>query len=202
MPVAGRRFSPVGCGWQRVAGRLSDMQRGKRTLVRQIWLWIGYVPRGTRVDPADFPEDDYPVHCLTCGYALRGSPDGCCPECGSAFVRGHLLVEAYARGRRPKTDPYRRAVSRLLTVSLVINLPILMLYFGLGLAARLAPEPLAEFLFTHDLGPAMTIVLAICGVGIVASFVAMGILFAMAPAAKKRLAVEKAAWHAVRERRA
>ncbi|MCC6360674.1 MAG: hypothetical protein IT450_18195 [Phycisphaerales bacterium] len=55
------------------------------------------VPPGATVDPALFPEDEFPVECLGCGYALRGLPDGRCPECGREFVRGHLLVETYLR---------------------------------------------------------------------------------------------------------
>ncbi|MCC6359234.1 MAG: hypothetical protein IT450_10850 [Phycisphaerales bacterium] len=69
---------------------------------------IDGIPKGTALDPAQFPENDYPVHCLECGYALQGLPDGRCPECGHAFVRGELIVEIYARVVRPRRDTRRR----------------------------------------------------------------------------------------------
>ncbi|GMU82153.1 MAG: hypothetical protein AMXMBFR47_20240 [Planctomycetota bacterium] len=59
------------------------------------------IPPGTAVDPALFPEDEFPVECLGCGYALRGLPDGRCPECGNGFVRGELLVDTYYHCRTP-----------------------------------------------------------------------------------------------------
>ena len=75
---------------------------------RWVGKLFGVLPRGTRVDPALFPEDEYPVRCLNCGYDLRTLPDGRCPECGETFARGHLLVEQYARGRLPRWDRNRR----------------------------------------------------------------------------------------------
>ncbi len=81
--------------------------------MRRIWRGVckalEVIPRGTRVDPADFPEDEYPVRCLKCGYDLHGLADGRCPECGEAFERGMLLVETYARRRKPKRGRVRRA---------------------------------------------------------------------------------------------
>lgn len=49
----------------------------------------------TVVDPADFPEVDFPVICMKCRYELRGLRDGPCPECGEKFTRGRLLVIEY-----------------------------------------------------------------------------------------------------------
>jgi len=72
---------------------------------------FGYLPRDARVDPAAFPEETYPVYCLQCGYVLHGLAVGCCPECGAAFERGHLLVELYARARLP--GPRGRRMRRL-----------------------------------------------------------------------------------------
>jgi hypothetical protein len=69
------------------------------------------VTAGKRVDPAAFPEDEYPVRCLECGYDLRRLPDGRCPECGEAFERGRLLVEEYARGRLPRNAKWTRRAS-------------------------------------------------------------------------------------------
>ncbi len=54
-------------------------------------------PRDATVDPALFPEDHYPVFCTKCGYCLRGLPDGKCPECGTTFARGQLLVRTYVK---------------------------------------------------------------------------------------------------------
>ena len=55
------------------------------------------IPRDAAVDPKHFSEDEYPVHCPKCGYLLRGLPDGRCPECGTPFERGRLLVQQYVR---------------------------------------------------------------------------------------------------------
>ena len=55
------------------------------------------IPRDAAVDPTLFSEDEYPVHCPKCGYLLRGLPDGRCPECGTPFERGRLLVQQYVR---------------------------------------------------------------------------------------------------------
>ncbi len=54
------------------------------------------IPRDARVDPAEFPEDEFPVYCPKCHYLLRGLPDGRCPECGDPFDRGRLLITQYA----------------------------------------------------------------------------------------------------------
>ena len=72
--------------------------RARDRLVR--WLFthrVGgkVVSPETQVDPARFSEDEYPVFCRKCDYALRGLPDGRCPECGTEFQRGRLLVEQY-----------------------------------------------------------------------------------------------------------
>lgn len=48
------------------------------------------------VDPALFPEADYPVHCSKCQYLLTGLLDGPCPECGQPFERGKLIASQYA----------------------------------------------------------------------------------------------------------
>lgn len=56
---------------------------------------FGTVPYGARVDPNRFSEDEFPVVCPKCDYALRGLPDGRCPECGTEFDRGRLLVQQY-----------------------------------------------------------------------------------------------------------
>lgn len=71
------------------------------------WLrWLNRPLFGTRVispdarvDPAGFPEDEFPVECPKCSYLLRGLSDARCPECGEPFDRGRLIVEQYVRQR-------------------------------------------------------------------------------------------------------
>jgi hypothetical protein len=55
------------------------------------------IPRDTRVDPSQFPETEFPLHCPCCGYLLRGVPDGPCPECGTPFERSLRIVQQYVR---------------------------------------------------------------------------------------------------------
>lgn len=57
--------------------------------------YMGLIPADTRVDPELFPENEFPVVCPKCDYLLRGLPGNTCPECGSSFDRGRLLVEQY-----------------------------------------------------------------------------------------------------------
>lgn len=66
------------------------------SLLRKPLFGTVVIPRGATVDPTLFPEDDYPVYCTKCGYSLRGLSDGKCPECGTQFERGQLLVWTYA----------------------------------------------------------------------------------------------------------
>lgn len=84
------------------------MSRPPDGLIDRILRRLERIPKGTALDTEQFPERDYPVHCLECGYALHGLPDGRCPECGHAFVRGELVVEIYARVMRPRRDVRRR----------------------------------------------------------------------------------------------
>ena len=79
-----------------------------RATLKSIAARLGWIPYGTRVDGASFSDDEYPVTCLNCGYDLRRLSDGRCPECGRPFARGHLLVEIYARGRRPLGPSQKR----------------------------------------------------------------------------------------------
>lgn len=58
-----------------------------------------HVPPDARVDPAGFSEEEYPVVCPKCTYLLRGLADGRCPECGTPFDRGQLLVRQYVTRR-------------------------------------------------------------------------------------------------------
>lgn len=61
------------------------------------------MPSAARVDPAAFPEDDFPVHCSTCGYLLNALPEPRCPECGESFDRGVLLVNEYVNAEETAT---------------------------------------------------------------------------------------------------
>ncbi len=73
-----------------------------RRLLRYRTAYKRIIPPETRVDPALFPEEEFPVVCPKCSYLLRGLPDNRCPECGREFDRGRLLVEQYLieMGRR------------------------------------------------------------------------------------------------------
>ena len=56
-------------------------------LLRRPLFGTFVVPKNARVDPAVFPEEEFPIYCLKCGYLLRGLPDGPCPECGRSCYR-------------------------------------------------------------------------------------------------------------------
>lgn len=79
------------------------------------------IPRDARVDPTKFAEDEFPTWCMKCGYFLRGLPDNICPECGTAFDRGHLLVQEYVfqRGALPLKQTPRWRLSKLLMITAI-----------------------------------------------------------------------------------
>lgn len=66
-----------------------------RSLLNKPLFGTTVIPRDASVEPASFSDEEFPVHCPTCGYLLRGLPDGKCPECGNPFERGQLLVRQY-----------------------------------------------------------------------------------------------------------
>ncbi len=72
--------------------------KASRKWLRGYRLAYGQViPPEARVNPDEFPQEEYPVYCPDCDYLLRGLPDNHrCPECGRSFERGRLLVEQYA----------------------------------------------------------------------------------------------------------
>ena len=55
------------------------------------------LPKDAVVDPALFSEKEFPVRCTKCAYLLRALADGPCPECGTPFRRGRLLVRQYVQ---------------------------------------------------------------------------------------------------------
>lgn len=82
---------------------------------------LGLIPADTRVDPSLFPEDEFPLVCPKCNYSLRGLPDNICPECGSQFDRGRLLVEQYViEGGKRHLPSKGTAASIFSTVALLI----------------------------------------------------------------------------------
>ena len=122
--------------WQTITGALS------RLAVR-----CGHIPRGTRVDPAEFPEDDYPVRCLTCGYTPRTEGTGRCSECGAPFERGHLLVEMYVRCRRPRSDRGAAVLNWIQRVNQAGTFLGGALLLGVGITLKTNPDfPLEQFL--------------------------------------------------------
>jgi len=110
--------------------QLGDLLRRRREDLR-------LVPSDARVDPDQFPEHDFPVHCPECGYLLRALPEPRCPECGRPFDRGRLLVEKYVGGNG--VPPHRKkgafwwgwiGVWLVVIASLVSNLDPLFDWLG------------------------------------------------------------------------
>jgi hypothetical protein len=92
------------------------------------------IPRDATVDPTLFSEEEYPVYCPKCEYLLRGLPDGKCPECGTAFERGRLLVRQYVVDWSGAT--WRRmAAGRWAGRLLVVGAALILLGFA-ALAAK------------------------------------------------------------------
>jgi hypothetical protein len=79
---------------------------------------------------------DQRLHCPTCGYNLRGLPDGACPECGGRFERATL-----ARMERPtvSTAAIRLFVFVWPAIYVCLIAPFVgLLSHGVGLVAGLA----------------------------------------------------------------
>lgn len=53
------------------------------------------VPTDASVDPTLFPEKEYPVYCPKCTYRLSGLHEQRCPECGTPYNLGKLIVHQY-----------------------------------------------------------------------------------------------------------
>lgn len=104
-----RRFGESPNGWNAWIKRAWRYQRAFGTTV----------PPETRVDPDRFPEEEFPVVCPKCGYQLRGLASGRCPECGTAFERGRLLVQEYViKSGRPLFPKSRRVAKWCLVLGI------------------------------------------------------------------------------------
>lgn len=108
-----------------------------RRALAAIWMFLNrplfgtvVTTKETRVDPALFSEDEFPIHCQKCDYALQGLPDGRCPECGTEFVRGRLLVQQYvltSTGAN-RNSGWAKATRVFLLISFVlVGVPMLLL---------------------------------------------------------------------------
>lgn len=110
--------------------RAVDMPRDTRStfwrLMNKPLFGTRVVPRDGRVDPAIFPEDEFPIHCAKCWYQLRGLSGDTCPECGEQFDRGRLLVQQYAN---PKGHPLlrRTQTGRVCRRLMVLAMTLIML---------------------------------------------------------------------------
>lgn len=90
------------------------------------------LPPDARVDPAGFPEDEFPIYCPECDYSLRSLPQQRCPECGRAFDRSRLLVEQYVTQRKLRHSGQER--NRVRWMSAIGSLLCLGYIVLLGLA--------------------------------------------------------------------
>lgn len=112
-------------------------QTGWRAVLHRAVHFLS-LPADTRVDPSLFPEDEFPVYCPSCDYLLRGLSDSRCPECGTPFDRGRLLVAQYVveQGRRqwPQVSKWARWT---LTLSYALAIGWLggMLFIGFSAAS-------------------------------------------------------------------
>jgi hypothetical protein len=64
-------------------------------LLQRPILGTRVVPRDARLNLNLLPEEEFPIVCEKCGYLLRGLPECRCPECGTDFDRGALLLRQY-----------------------------------------------------------------------------------------------------------
>ena len=105
--------------------------------------WLGWrIPKDASVDPARFDEDEFPVVCPKCGYALRGLADGACPECGVAFERGRLLVQQYVRQTgRPSYGRAGKLASACILIASTTFLVFLFLFSSFLFARWRASDP-------------------------------------------------------------
>lgn len=113
------------------------------------------IAQDARADVSRLSEDEFPIWCPKCDYLLRGLPDGRCPECGTEFERGRLLVQQYvhqwSETLRRRTTSGKWAVRTAwvgLTVIAVGYLGIIiMAQFGYPILSNGRPTPGASELY-------------------------------------------------------
>jgi hypothetical protein len=111
---------------------------------RHVRDWLSIPTPNARVHPALFPEADYPVFCMRCGYDLRGLSEQRCPECGEQFERGQLLVEQYVRCRRPHSDLRYRLARRIGRLGWVLIIGAITAHLSLAILLAFWSESLGE----------------------------------------------------------
>ncbi len=89
------------------------------------------IPARARANPELLPEEEFPVHCPGCGYLLRGLPGAICPECGTPFDRGRLLVEQYVHFS-PSRAQHRIGGILFVLACLLVLAPYLIIELYLG----------------------------------------------------------------------
>jgi hypothetical protein len=103
------------------------LERVRQILYRPVF-GTQVVPADARVDPTQFPEEEFPVYCPKCEYLLRGLPDGRCPECGEPFERAELLVLEYARWRVMRQKRYNQTMAWLGAIALTVFVAAIALH--------------------------------------------------------------------------
>jgi len=142
------------------------------------------IPPDTQVDPESFPEKDFPLFCPVCDYMLRGLPTERCPECGTPFDRGRLLVQQYVieQGKRlwNRTGKYAK---RLLIIGVLLSVvPLVLVRIASALIKPTAMTPQMTD-WVMKLVPA---VMAVMTLGTVLLFVAVFLYMHLATVGRKK----------------
>lgn len=177
-----------------------------RSTIRE---WLRIPARGARVDPAAFPEDEYPVFCQRCGYELRGVSEGRCSECGQEFERGALLIEQYVRQNPPRTNAryrYSRWVNWTSNVLLAPAFAVMLVFSVLGYVNERFRDASVDFLVKHQREASLGLIVAsrlmMLGlVGVALQIVSVWLLFSALPSRAKQKAVRDVWWAAHRSER-
>jgi len=163
-----------------------DKVRILRKLLRYRVVSGEVIPPDARVDPECFPESQFPLYCPECDYLLRGLPTERCPECGSPFDRGRLLVQQYVieRGKRlwKRTGKYAKWAGIIgFLLSFAPTLALFSLSLSLANAAALTA-------LIDSLVKLVPFVLAFMLVGGDLLFVSGGLYLHLGTVAKKKYA--------------
>lgn len=141
------------------------------------------IPPDARVDPDCFPEKDFPLFCPVCDYMLRGLPTERCPECGTPFDRGRLLVQQYVieQGKRlwKRTGKYAKGL--LIIGCLLIIIPQLLLALTAYIVDSLALALPTNFAFT-----VIPFLLVIMAIGTILLFVSAFLYLHLATVGRKK----------------